>query len=85
MATLSSILAWGIPWTEEPGGGGLVVELCLTFATPWTVVCQAPLSMGFSSQEHWGGLLCPPPEDLPDPGIEPSSHVSCIGRKVLYH
>ena len=36
-----------------------------------TVPCQSPLSMGFSRQEHWSGLPCPPPEDLPDPGIEP--------------
>ena len=41
------------------------------FATPWTVARQAPLSMGFSRQEYWGGLPCPPPGDLPDPGIEP--------------
>ena len=34
---------------------------------------QAPLSMGFSKQEYWRGLLCPSPEDLPDPGIEPMS------------
>ena len=45
-------------------------------ATPWTVACQAPLSMGFSRQEYWNGLPCPPPGDLPDPGIEPASHVS---------
>ena len=32
---------------------------------------QAPLSMGFSRQEYWSGLPCPPPGDLPDPGIEP--------------
>ena len=32
---------------------------------------QAPLSMGFSRQEYWGGLSCLPPGDLPDPGIEP--------------
>ena len=32
------------------GGGGLVAELCLTLATPWTVACQAPLSVGFSSK-----------------------------------
>jgi len=41
------------------------------FANPWTVTCQAPLSMEFSQQEHWNGLPCPPPGDLPDPGIEP--------------
>ena len=46
------------------------------FATPWTVVCKAPLSMGFSRQEYWSGLPCPPPGDLPDPGIEPASLAS---------
>ena len=39
------------------------------FATPWTVACQAPLSMGFSRQEYWSGLAFPSPGDLPDPGI----------------
>ena len=46
------------------------------FVTPGTVAHQAPLSMGFSRQEHWGGLPCPPSGDLPNPGIEPTSHVS---------
>ena len=41
--------------------------------TPWTVVYQAPLSMGFSRQGYWGGLPFPSPGDLPDPGIEPGS------------
>ena len=43
------------------------------FATPWTVVYQAPPSMGFSRQEYWSGLPFPSPGDLPDPGIEPRS------------
>ena len=43
------------------------------FATLWTVAHQAPLSMGFSRQEYWRGLPCPPPGDLPNPGIEPKS------------
>ena len=43
------------------------------FVTPWTGACQAPLSMGFSRQEYWSGLPCPPPGDLPNPGIEPPS------------
>ena len=43
------------------------------FATPWTVARQGPLSMGFSMQEYWSGLLCPPPGDLPDSGIETAS------------
>ena len=40
------------------------------FATPWIAAHQAPLSMGFSRQEHWSGLPCPLPGDLSDPGIE---------------
>ena len=43
------------------------------FATPWTIACQAPLSTGFSRQEYWSGLPCPPPGDLPNQGIEPMS------------
>ena len=46
------------------------------FATLWTVAFQAPLSMGCSRQEYCSGLLCPPPGNLPDPGIEPTSPVS---------
>ena len=42
-------------------------------ATSQTVVHQAPLSMGFPRREYWSGLPCPPPGDLPDPGIEPAS------------
>ena len=38
------------------------------FVTPWTVAYPAPLSTGFSRQDYWSGLLCPPPGDLPDPG-----------------
>ena len=38
------------------GGGGLVSKLCPTLATPWTIACQAPLSMGFSRQEYWSRL-----------------------------
>ena len=37
---------------------------------------QAPLSIGFSRQEYWSGLLCPPTGDLPEPGIEPKSLMS---------
>ena len=46
------------------------------FAALWTTDCQAPLSMGFSRQEYWSGLPCPPPGILPDPGIEPASLMS---------
>ena len=41
--------------------------------TPWTVACQAPLSVGFSQQEYWSGLPFPPPRDLSNPGMEPMS------------
>ena len=43
------------------------------FEIPWTVACQAPLFMEFSSQEYWSGLPFPSPGDLPDPGIEHES------------
>ena len=43
------------------------------FATPWTAAYQAPPSMGFSRQEYWSRLPCPPPGDLLNPEIEPRS------------
>ena len=46
------------------------------FATPWTVVCQASQFMGFSRQECWSGLPCPPPGSLPSPGIKPTTLMS---------
>ena len=59
----------------------LVTKLCPTLETPWTVACQAPLSMGFSRQECWSGFPFPSPGDLLDPGIEPSL-LHC--RQILY-
>ena len=52
---------------------GLVAKSCWTFAPPWTVAHQTPLSMGFLRQEYWRGLPFPSPGDLPDPGNEPVS------------
>ena len=49
------------------------------FATPRTVACQAPLSMGFSKRDYWSGLPFPPPGDLPHPGIKLASPVSAGG------
>ena len=46
------------------------------FVILWTTGHQAPLSMEFSGQDYWSGLLCPPPGDLPDPGMEPVSLIS---------
>ena len=45
----------------------------LYFATPWTIDCQALLSMEFFRQEYWSRLPFPIPWDLPDPGIKPVS------------
>ena len=49
------------------------LSLVRLFVTLWTVAHQAPLSMGFSSQEYWSGLPFPSPGDLPNPGTEPES------------
>ena len=59
----------------------LRVQPCSTLCDPTdpqTVACQVPLSMGFSRQEYWSGLPFPPPGDLPNPGIEPSSAMSPV-------
>ena len=72
-----------IPTRKEIGGYELVDSCTLShfsrvqlFATPWTVAQQALLSMELSRQEHWSGLACPPPGDLPDPGVKPTSPMS---------
>ena len=62
-------------------GANTLISACLLscfsrvqlFTTLWIVACQAPLFMGFSRQEYWSGLSCPPPGDLPNSGIEPTS------------
>ena len=48
-------------------GGGLVTKSCPSLGTPWPVVHQAPLSMGFPRQEHWSGLPFPPPGESSQP------------------
>ena len=74
----------GHDWSDLAAAAAAAVsKSCLPlFSIPWTVSRQAPLSMGFSRQEHWKQLLSPPPGDLPNRGTE---HVSCIGRWILYH
>ena len=52
------------------------------FATPWTVAQQASLSMGFSKQQYWSGLLCPPAGIFPTQGLNPCL-LQC--RQILYH
>ena len=59
-----------VEFRESESVGHSVV---LDSVTPWTVACQAPLSMEFSRQEYWSGLPCTSPWDLPDPGIESGS------------
>ena len=67
---------------------GLSHSSCVRlFVTPWTAVFQAPLSMGFPKQEYCSRLPFPPPGDLPNPGIETASLVSCVScdaRQILY-
>ena len=53
-----------LPGMQHDAEGGMIVN------------SQAPLSMGFSRQEDWSGLPCPPPGDLPNPGTETMSHMS---------
>ena len=80
MATHSSILAWEIPWAEEPGGlqsmGSQRARhdrATFTSLHLWTVAHQVPLPMGFPKQEYWSGLPFPSPGNLPNRGIEPES------------
>ena len=73
-------LSWGL-WPSQwiIQSLGLSMYLCLSlsrvwlFATPWTVACQAPLSMGFSSQDYWNGLPFHSSGDPPNPGTAPGS------------
>ena len=51
----------------------LVAQSCPTLCDPWSVDCQAPLSMEFPRQEYWSGLLFTSPGDLPDSRLEPGS------------
>ena len=52
--------------------------------TPWTVACQAPLSVEFSRQEYWAGLPFPPPGDVPNSGLEPMSFGSAAWAGGLF-
>ena len=51
----------------------------------WTIARQAPLSTGFSRQEYWSGLPCPPPGDFSNPGIEPVSPALQVDSLPLSH
>ena len=80
-ATLPSIQSSQVQGKHNPENQSLHALLsrfsCARhFATLWTIAHQAPPSMGFSRQEYWSGLPCPPPGDLPDPGVKPTSLMS---------
>ena len=66
-----------LTWLSREAAAFIFISLCPVVtsdsATIWAVAHQAPLSMGFSRQEYWSGLPCPPLGDLPNPGIEPRS------------
>ena len=68
-------------------GGGLVTKSCVTLGTPWTVACQAPLSMGFPRQEYQSGLPFTSLAGLPDSGIKTRSSalqaISCIAGRFF--
>ena len=70
MSVFSFILSLRI----SNGDGGLVaIRVHWTLAIPWTIACQAPLSMEFPRQEYWSGVPFPPPGDFSDPGIKTTS------------
>ena len=61
----------------------LLLQSCLTAWTLWNMALQGPLSMGFSRQEFWSGLPCPPPGVVSDPGIEPVSYVYLLAGRLF--
>ena len=63
----------------------LILSCVQLFATPWSVVCQAPLSVEFSRQEYWSRLPFPSPGDLLNSRIEPTSLASSACRQLVYH
>ena len=58
------------------GDGSSVSKLCPALMTPWTVACQAPLSVGFSQARTLEWVAISSSRDPPDPGIKPTSLVS---------
>ena len=74
------LLVFGNPFHIQAlaGAGGLATKSYPTLETPWTIACQASLSMGFPRHEYWRGLPFPSP-DLPGPGIEPASPALQVG------
>ena len=79
LKSLTRTVVWAEPWQNQNHSQEIRSLVCVLtcfsrvrlFVILRTVAFQGPLSMGFSRQEYWSGLLCPPPGDLPDQGIEP--------------
>ena len=69
---------------EEGSGWGTHVYLWWIHVDIWQNQYNI-VKLKNKKKEYWSGLPFPPPGDLPDPGIEPITHVSCIGRQVFYH
>ena len=65
--------------------GGLISKSWHTLVTPWTVACQAPLSMGFPRQEYCSGLPFPSPGDCPNLGIETTFSAFQVDSLPLSH
>ena len=81
-------IVWPLTMSSVALKGMLCMLSCFNqvqlFVTPWTIAHQALLSMEFSRQEYWSGLPCPPPGDLPDPGMEPKSLLSPALASVFF-
>ena len=79
-----------LDWANMAQGTPTPVPVCVLrhlsrvwlFSTLWTIARQTPLSMGFSRQEYWSGLPCPPPGFFPTQGSNPGLF-HC--RQILYH
>ena len=95
MATYPGVLAWEIPWTEEPDGLQSVGCKRVRYDPVmkqqhhsshfWiSENLESPVMLtGFSRQEYQGGMLCPPPGNLPNPGRESCVMSTCFGRWFL--
>ena len=76
LSTLEHVFPSGIEFSayaQRAACTRVLSVMSSSFATPWTVAYEAPLSMEFSRQEYWSEWPLLPPGDLPDPGIQPKS------------
>ena len=75
------MLCWFLPYNKENSVINKYIHMCVfsvvsDSAIPWTIACQAPLSVEFSRQEYWSGLPFPSPGHHPNSEIYPQSPVS---------